>query len=394
MHRLSCGLGLFSVVSACLATASCRPADPQDASPPPLPVTVSRPVERDITDSSDFTGRTDAVYSVDIRARVSGYLTKIYFRDGEEVKKNEPLFLIDPRPYDTTLKRDQEQVAVLEARLIRANADLGRAKELLPEKAISGTDFDKTVADAAEVKASLGSAKAEVERAALDVEFTKILSPIDGKISRTLFTEGNLVNADSTLLTTVVSIDPVYAYFDVDENTFQGVQQAIRDGKIKLGEKGHVRLLLGLGAEKGFPHEGTIDFADNRLDPNTGTLRLRGVFPNPKPASGERVLMPGMFCRVRIPVGEPHPRLMIPEQALGTDQGQKFVYVVNAKNEVEYRRVAPGRLEDSLRVIEEGLQPGDLVIVRGIQRARPGMVVQPKLEQAASGAAPKVEKAH
>jgi RND family efflux transporter MFP subunit len=182
-------------------------------------------------------------------------------------------------------------------------------------------------------------------------------------------------------LTTIVSVDPVYAYFDMAENVFQRIQQRVREGKIKYVEADKLLVFLGLSTETGFPHEGAIDFADNRIDPNTGTLRIRGVFPNPKPETGGRVLMPGMFARVRVPIGDPRPMMLVPEQALGTDQGQKFVYVVNAKNEVEYRRVTVGKLEGELRAIDEGLRAEDLVIVRGVQRVRPGMPVKPNLEQ-------------
>lgn len=384
MSRPPCLMGLSSVVGLCLLAASCQqPTVEMPAFEPPQ-VPVVKPVERRVTDTEEFTAKVDAKASVDIRARVTGYLTKVFFYDGFEVKRGDPLFLIDPRPYEMTLRRDQSQVAVLEARLIRANAELARAKGLVPQKAISGSDFDQTVAEAAEVKASLESAKAAVERAALDIQFTQVTAPIDGRISRTLITEGNLVSADNTLLTTIVSVDPVYAYFDMAENVFQQIQQRVREGKIKYVEADKLLAFLALSTETGFPHEGYIDFAENRVDPNTGTLRLRGVFPNPKPENSGRLLMPGMFARVRIPIGDPRPMLLVPEQALGTDQGQKFVYVVNSKSEVEYRRVTLGKLEGDLRAIDDGLRPDDQVIVRGVQRVRPGMPVKPKLEPLAA----------
>jgi RND family efflux transporter MFP subunit len=393
MNRRYSALGIVVVVLVGLWATGCQPPVVDiDVFEPPQ-VAVVKPVQRLVVDTEGFTAKTDAVSSVDVRARVSGYLTKIYFQEGAEVQKDDPLFLIDPRPYEMTLKRDQAQVAVLEANVIRANAELQRAKELLPQKAVSGTDYDRAVADAAQAKASLESAKADVERAALDVEFTKVLSPIHGQIGRAQITVGNLVTADSTLLTTIVSIDPVYAYFDVSENIFERIQQRVREGKIQTSERDQIPIWLGLGAETGYPHEGTIDFADNRVDPNTGTLRLRGVFPNPKPAVGYRALMPGMFARVQIPVSNQRPMLLVPEEALGTDQGQKFVYVVNAKNEVEYRKVTPGKQEQGLYAIEEGLKPDDLVMVRGLQRVQPGMPVKPKLEALAVPAvAPVPEK--
>jgi RND family efflux transporter MFP subunit len=369
-----------------LSTGCQPPAVETDILEPPQ-VTVAKPIQQLLFDTEEFTAKTEAVSSVEVRARVSGYLTKIYFQEGAVVQAGDPLFLIDPRPYEMTLKRDQAQVAVLEARLSQATAELRRAKDLVPQKAISGSDYDKAVADAAEAKASLESAKAAVERAELDVQFTKVTSPIQGQISRTQITLGNLVNSDSTLLTTIVSIDPVYAYFDVAEPIFERLSQRVREGKITGAAYERIPIWLGLSVETGFPHAGMIDFFENRVDSNTGTLRLRGVFPNPQPKLGYRVLMPGMFARVRIPVGNQRPMLLVPEEALGTDQGQKFLYVVNAKNEVDYRNVTVGKQEQGLRAIESGLKPDELVIVRGLQRVRPGMPVKPKLEPLAAPAA-------
>jgi len=374
-------LGALALLSVGLLSTGCQPpAVDTDILEPPQ-VTVAKPIQKMWVDTEEFTAKTEAVSSVEVRARVSGYLTEVFFQDGVEVQKDAPLFLIDPRPYEMALKRDQAQVTVLEARLSQATAELRRAKDLVPQKAISGSDFDKVVADAAEVKASLEAAKAAVERAALDVQFTKVLSPIRGQISRTQITQGNLVTADSTLLTTIVSVDPIYAYFDVAETVFERIAQRVREGKIDVSGNDRFPIWLGLSVETGFPHEGFGDFVDNRVDSNTGTLRLRGVFPNPQPKVGNRVLMPGMFARVRIPVSNLRPMLFVPEEALGTDQGQKFVYVVNAKNEVDYRRVTVGKQELGMRVIEEGVKPDDLVIVRGLQRVRPGMPVKPKVEQ-------------
>ena len=225
----------------------------------------------------------------------------------------------------------------------------------------------------------MASAQASEEEAKLDLEFTRLLSPIDGEISRALITKGNLVTADQTLLTTVVSVDPMYVYFDVDEHTILQIEQGVREGKIKVRGPGKIPVRMGLGNEEGHPHEGILNFADNRLDPTTGTIQVRGVFPNPKPAVGSRVLTPGLFTRIRVDVGEPYKAIMMVERALAVDQGQKCLLVVNDKNEVEYRPVTVGKLEGQLRVIRDGLRPGQRVIVNGLQRVRPGMTVVPKM---------------
>jgi len=368
---------MFSVlvVTLCLALGGCKHEPPALAATPPPVVMVSPPVEREITDYYEYTGRTAAVDAVEIRARVSGYLVKVNFRDGAVVKKGDLLFLIDPRPFQAVLEEAKGQVAQLEARLARAEADVARDERLLPKGAASQKDLDTAIADRGEARAGIQSARAAVDRATLDLEFTKVIAPIDGRISRYLITEGNLVTADTTLLTTIVSIDPMYAYFDVDERAVLHVRQLIREGKApnpRANEE--VPVLLGLANETGFPHQGTINFVDNQVNPQTGTLRLRGVFPNEN-----EVLEPGYFARVRLLIGQPHRALLITERAIDTDQGQKIVYVVNDKNEVVSRPIRVGALHDGLRVLEEGVQPGERVIVNGLLQVRPGITVAPKL---------------
>ena len=344
----------------------------------PIPVTVSVPVERSVVDYEEFTGRTRSPKAVEIRARVNGYLAKICFTDGAEVKKDEVLFQIDPRPYEAALENAKGQVAMYEAKMVPLEADVARAKKLAPQQAISATDYDKILGDAAANQASLQSAKAARDVAALDVGFTKIIAPIDGKISRALITEGNLVTADTTLLTTIVSVDPMYAYFDVAESKLLELEQCVRDGKLKLRGREKIPVEMGLGQAEDFPYRGVINFADNRVDPGTGTIQLRGEFPNPLPPRGDRVLMPGLFVRLRVPLGPPHAAQLVAEQALGTQLSQRYVLLVDDKNTVQYRRVEIGKLEGGLRVIETGLKPGEAVIVAGLQRVRPGVVVEPK----------------
>jgi len=340
---------------------------PQAAAPPSRPsvVVVSLPVVQETTDYEDFTGRTEAVAGVEVRARVTGYLDKVLFKEGTEVNQGDPLFEIDPRSYQAELKRAEANLLQAQSRLKRLQRDFKRASELLPERAISQDDFDRVSGDRDEAAA------------AVNLNFTRVIAPLSGRISRQLIDPGNMVKADETPLTTIVKLDPIYAYYDEDERTMLRVRRLIRAGAVKSIREAAVPVLLGLVDEEGFPHVGRIDFVDNRVDSMTGTLRLRGVFEN-----ANRLLSPGLFVRIRVSIGKPHPAILISEQALGTDQGQNFVYVVNDKNEVVYRRVKLGPLQGGLRVIEEGLATGERVITNGLQRVRPGVKVEPKLAEA------------
>jgi RND family efflux transporter MFP subunit len=367
------------IVTLGLALAGCKHEPPALAATPPPVVMVSPPVEREITDYYEYTARTAAVEAVEVRARVSGYLVKVNFREGSVVKKGDLLFQIDPRPFQAVLDEAKGQVAQWEAKLARAEADATRYERLLPKGAASQKDLDQAIADRGEARAAIQSARAAVDRAALDLEFTRVTAPINGRISRHLIDEGNLVTADTTLLTTIVSIDPMYAYFDADEGTVLHVRQLIREGKARNARASEeVTVLLGLANEKSFPHRGTIDFLDNQVNPQTGTLRLRGVFPN-EMVNGNEVLLPGYFARVRLLIGQTHGALLVTERAIDTDQGQKILYVVNDKNEVVSRPISVGALHDGLRVLEAGVQPGERVIVNGLLQVRPGITVEPKL---------------
>ena len=363
---------LLSVLS--VVVGGCAQQPPPPPSFPPLVVTVSQPIERQVVDHDEYTGRTTAVEEVEVRARVSGYLVKVNFTEGAEVPKGELLFQIDPRPFQATLDAAKGQVAQWEAKRARAEADVTRNQRLLPKGAASQKDLDNSTSDLGEARAAIQSAQAAIEQATLSLEFTRITAPISGRISRTSITEGNLVTADTTLLTTIVSMHPMYAYFDVDERSMLRYQQLARERKRQSAREARVPVLLKLANEEGFPHEGIIDFIDNRVDPMTGTIRTRGVFPNTN-----RVLTPGLFVRVRIPGSDTYTALLVADRTLGTDQGQKYVWIVNEQNVVEYRVVTPGSLQsDGLRVIQAGLKPGEWVIVNGLQRARPGVTVVPQ----------------
>ena len=379
-------------------------------------VQAARPLVRSVTDYAFFTGRTDAIESVDVQARVTGYLVSIDFEAGAEVKKGERLFLIDPRPYQAALDRAEQQVNLAKARFELAKADVARAMEVAKTPgAISRQDIDKYVAQRNEAQAAVAAEKANAESAKLNVEFTKITSPIDGVVGRNLLTIGNLIKQDETLLTTVVSQDPIYAYFDIDEHTMLQVERLLQEGKITAVREGReIPVEMGLADEgEKYPHEGTIDFINNRIDPTTGTLQIRGVFANPKLNAEKkklRLLSPGMFVRIRLPIGDPYKALLVPQAAICNDQGKKYLLVVNAKNTVEYRPITlgpeqPGGLQVVLPVnmvhTPKGLAPAkaeglpnkdtvaslkadDRVIVAGVQRVRPGIKVQANMVEISS----------
>jgi len=380
-----------------------------------LAVAVSQPLLSPVTDTAEYTGRTDAVETVEIRARVSGYLIRFndVFKQGnttgssltQEVKKGDVLFEIDDRPYKAALDKANADIELAQARYKQADADVKRNEPLVKTGAATKADFDKMVADRDVATAQIAAYKASADAQKLNVDFCKVLSPIDGRVSRSNITLGNLVATDQTLLTTVVSQDPMWVYFDVDERTMLNLQEKIRLGTFKSARHGGgVQIQVGLANEPGkFPHEGTVDFVDNRIDPGTGTLRVRATIANPMVANQDRVFTPGLFVRVQLPLGAPRQALLVSERALGTDQGQKFVFVVHkadGKNVVEYRPVTVGAMQkgglrvvmpvkvfrdkDGLRLAkpdemdkaEDSISKSDWVVVNGLQRVRPGLDVK------------------
>jgi membrane fusion protein, multidrug efflux system len=380
-------LGLVLVVAGCHGEPSANqgPSAPQVTVAPPAWETVP-------ADDEIFTGRTASPSVVEVRSRATGYLDKVLFKDGDEVAEKAPLYEIDVRPYKAALDRAEGEVTRAEARATRLGQDFQRAQRLVGTAAMSREDYDKIAGDRAEAEAALKSAKANVEVYKLDVEFCKIAAPTAGRISNTLVTPGNLVKSDLTLLTNIVVIDPTWATFDVDEGTMLRLQRLVREGKVQAAQGDEISVFLGTSDEKGFPHKGTLNFIDNRVDPTTGTLRARATFPNPKvnakgedDPNGNRVLSPGLFVRIRVPVGEPYKAILVAERALLTEQGQKYVYVVKEGKAVR-RLVDVGPLKEGLRVIlpavtkedgsiAKGLEPSDLVVVNGMQRVRAGQPV-------------------
>jgi RND family efflux transporter MFP subunit len=365
-------LFLFILASLGPALNGCnREQAPQ---PPPPTVTVSKPVVKDVVEWDEYTGRLEAVDTVDVRARVSGYLQSIHFKDGQTVKAGDLLFVIDPRPYQAELDRAEAELKLAKARLDLARNDLVRARKLVGVRAISEEEADTRASDERVAQATVEQAQAAVQAAKLNVEFTQVRAPISGLISRKLVTEGNLIDGGTggTLLTTIVSLDPVYCYFEADEQSYLRYTNLEQEGMKPDSRQGKPPAFMELVDETGFPHEGYIDFIDNRLDPNTGTIKGRGVFPNP-----DGKLTPGLFARMKITGSGQYEAVLVPDEAVGSDQSQKYVMVVNPEDTVEYRQVTLGPRVNGLRVIRQGVDRQDRIIVNGLQRAMPGVKVSP-----------------
>jgi membrane fusion protein, multidrug efflux system len=373
---------LGSLLASGLVIVTGCAQQPIPETPAELPVVpVSRPIQRRITEFMDYTGRTAAINSVDIRPRVTGYLVKMPFKEGADVKEGELLFQIDPRPYQSLVDQAQAQVVLAQARLRLARSNNARVREVARREAgaISQQELETYLAQEIEADASVKAAQATLSVYKLNLGFCDIHSPISGRVSRYYYTLGNLVNQDQTTLTTVVSLDPMYAYFDIDERTVLRVRRGINEGTIIVpANTEEIPVYMALEGEQSYPHQGSVNFVNNQVNPNTGTMTVRGIFPNPKPPQGRQVLAPGMFVRIHLPIGQPHDALLVIERAIGSDQGLKFVYVLDGNNKVQYRRVTVGSLqEDGLRVVE-GINPDDRVVVGSLPQIRPNMVVEPE----------------
>ena len=382
MMRLFHGLSPYVLSGLLLLMTACPQQQPAAPPPPPPKVTVSQPVSREVVEWEEYTGRLEAVESVEVRARVNGYLQSIHFKNGTTVKQGDLLFVIDPRPYQAELERARAELGLANARLERTGKDVARAQMLVRARAVSEEEVDTRVSEQRQAQESVQAARATVNAAQLNVEFTQVRAPISGRISRNLVSVGNLVNGgttQSTVLTTIVSLDPIYCYFEADERSYLKGMRQVRNGDQTNGRASKQPVYVGLADEENFPHQGSIDFVDNRLDQNTGTITARAVLPNPT-----LFLVPGLFARLRIPAGSKYKALMVPPEALGSDLSQQFVFVVDAQKLVQYRQVTPGPLIDGWRVIRDGLQPEDWVIVKGVQRARAGAQVDPVKQDSAS----------
>jgi multidrug efflux system membrane fusion protein len=334
-------------------------------------VTVAKAMVRPVSDSADFTGQLQAVDAVDVRPRVGGYVNSVEFKEGTDVHQGDVLFRIDPRPFQAEVDRLTANRAQAQAQLGLAQAKAARAKRLLEQHAISQEDADSMSTGEQSASATLAAATAALATAKLNLDWTQVRAPIDGRVSNARIMPGNLVTS-SDVLTSVVSVNPVYVYFDVDEQTWLKLDRLRRD-VVKNGGTARIEATMGLADEQGYPHTGRIDFVDNQVHANSGTMRLRAVFDD---EGG--LLTPGLYAHVRLQSGQPRPRLLIDDRAVGTDLGNQFVYVVDAQHKVEYRKVDTGPLFHGLRVIDNGLNAGDVVVINGLQRVRPGAEVAPQ----------------
>jgi RND family efflux transporter MFP subunit len=353
------------------AIGGCRKAN-EYIQPPPAAVTVAQPIQHEIIRQLEFTGSTEATETVDIRARVMGYLKSIEFKDGDFVQAGKLLFVIEPEPFQASLDAAKARLQRAEATVALARADLARTEPLVGRGA-TAQELDVRRANVATGEADVASAKAAVRQAELDLAYTEIRAPITGRTSRHMVDIGNLVQPGETMLTRIEAFDPIYAYFTVSESDvmdFMRVNQATAMEEIR---KNPPTLYMGVSGEEGFPHQGTLDFAEIGVDPQTGTQRRRGVFPNP-----DRKLVPGLYARVRLPIGGAKPGVWIPDRAVAVDQRGDYVLTVNDKNVVEYRPVKLGMRVGRMRAVSEGVNPQDWVIVNGLQRGRPGAPVQPQ----------------
>jgi len=362
--RMTVALAALSVLAAC------SKPDAQGGPPPgPPPVSVAAAVERDVVETDEFPGRIEAVESVEVRARVNGYIQSVDFKPGAQVRKGDLLFVIDPRPFEAEVARAEATLANTRAQLDLARTELARNEQLLAEQATSKREYDDAQAKVRQLDAQIRANQASLETARLNLAYTRVTAPVNGRVGKAEITIGNLVQGEtpnSPLLTTVVSSNPVYASFEADEGAYLKYIGKARGGALTVA--------VGLADEQGFPHQGLLEFVDNRVDRQSGTVRMRAILDN----KDER-FTPGLFARIRLgDSGTPRKAVLVNDRAIGTDQSKRFVLVLTAENKAEYREVRIGRLVDGLRVVESGLKPGEVIVVNGLQRVRPGAPVTPQ----------------
>jgi RND family efflux transporter MFP subunit len=411
-------VGLALLLGSCLALAGCSRTDEEGPGKHLPTVTVSYPLQRKVTDYQDYTGRTAAVDSVQVQARVTGYLEQIYFREGAEVRGDDRvlgaarvagllgapsgpllaaadlfpgqlqagdvLYEIDPRPYRASYEAAKAQVAQNTAGLELARQNNRRFKALAKEKegAVTQVDLDQYQSQEDQAVANLDYARSNLVTAKLNLDWTRVTAPVTGLVGRLLVTRGNLIVANQTTLTTVVRQDPMWVYFDMDEPTALQCRELVRQGKfgpVEAGVPPKIPFGLQLANEKGFPHEAILDFVNNQIDQATATLLIRAVFRNPRPANGPRVFTPNNFVRVRVPTSAQYQALLVNPEAVGTDQDLKYLFVVDENNKVVRHNVKLGSLQDGLQVITDGVKPRERVIVIGLQRVQQGAKVNPTL---------------
>ncbi len=373
-----------AAAAAALMLSGCSrdQAAERSAPPPPPQVPVARVIGRTVTDSETFTGRFEAVHQVNVRPRVTGYISSVDFTDGSRVKKGQALFVIDPRPYEATYQQAAAQLAQARSRLELAKSDQARAIKLYTAHAVSRQELDTLNANATQAVADVEATKAALDQAALNLSFTRVTSPITGRVSRAIVTAGNLVTSGQTLLTTVVSLNPIYVSFNADEQAYLKFEKyAHLDGHEDESAGANAApdglgnpVSVGLEDEKGYPHQGKLVFLDNSLDAGTGTIRARALLANP-----DDVFVPGLFARVKLTGNDRYQAVLVNDSAIGTDQTVRYVLVVDKSGHVQYQPVELGPMIDGLRVVRSGLHPGDFVVVDGLMRVHPGMQITPQL---------------
>lgn len=367
-------LGLLSIfaLSGCL-----EESDPSQAAaaPPPPAVSVAKPLVKEIVEDDEFVGRFEAVDSVQVRARIGGYLEQIHFTDGSMVKKGDLLFTIDRRPYRALLAEAEANLKIVESQVAYTRKQLDRAEELSSRGNMSVSVLDERRQEYVSALAQVEAAKAAVQRAQLDLEYTEIRAPLSGRIDRKLISVGNLVEPNDTVLTSIVTLDPIYFYFDIDERSYLAYSRDARERGVALQEgAGSLPIRVRLADTRAAPHYGHLDFAENRLDRGSGTARVRAVLENP-----DFVLQPGLFGRINVPGSLPYRGVLIPDEAIGADQDRRIVYVVDAEGKVSAKQIRPGPRIDGYRVVREGLSGEETIVVNGLMRVRPGVTVTPQL---------------
>jgi RND family efflux transporter MFP subunit len=369
------GIASITILTTLLLLNACSKGNAEGGGAPggAPPVSVATVIQKEVSDGDEFSGRFEATDFVEVRPRVAGYLTKVHFQAGGLVKKGDLLFTIDPRPYEADAARAEADLKRAETSRELARAEVTRAEKLLEATAISQQEFDQRTATFKDQESAGKAARAALTSAKLNTEYAAIRAPISGRISRAEVTVGNLVTPGTTMLTTIASQDPIHVYFDIDEQQLLKYESLRKTGADTVPGKNKNAIYLGLNSETDFPHQGRVDFIDNRLDARTGTIRGRAVFDNK-----DRLFTPGLFAKLRLTGTGTYNAVLITDRAIGTDQNKKFVLVVDKENKANYRAVKLGPLVDGLRVVKEGLQPGESIVVNGLQRVRPGIQVQPE----------------